>query len=75
MNMKKRIEKLITKIQIKWKNSLLRKNLKLRGEIKRLEILLAETRKMNHKLLDQKQIDNIRIRNLILESKDANNNF
>lgn len=65
----KKVKKIIFKIEIRWKNSLLRKNLKLKREIKRLENLLAETRKMNHDLLDQKQLDNITIRELLLEVK------
>ena len=65
----KKVKKMIFKIKIIWKNSLLRKNLKLKKEIKRLETILAETRKMNHDLLDQKQLDNLKIRELSLEVK------
>lgn len=63
----KKVKRIIFKIQIRWKNSLLRKNLKLKKEIKRLEKILEETRRMNHDLLDQKQLDNIKIRELLLE--------
>lgn len=65
----KKVRKLILKIEIRWKNSLLRKNLKLRNEIKRLEKILAETKSQNHKLVDQKVLDNIKIRELLLEVK------
>ena len=68
--MKERIKKLILVIEIKWKNSLLRKNLKLKGEIKRLKKILEETQKMNHDLIDQKTLDNIKIRELSLEVKN-----
>lgn len=65
--MKNKIKKIILKIEIAWKNSLLRKNLRLKGEIKRLKQLLEETKKQNHYLLDQKNIDEIKIRELMLE--------
>ena len=65
----KKVRKLILKIEIRWKNSLLRKNLKLRNEIKRLDKILAETKSQNHKLVDQKVLDNIKIRELLLEVK------
>ena len=64
------MKKIINKSRIKWKNSLIRKNLKLKGEIKRLKELLEETRKQNHKLIDQNTIDNMRIRELMLENKN-----
>lgn len=65
--MNKRIYKIQNKIKIKWKNSLIRKNMKLKLEIIRLKNLLEETKKQNHRLLDQKSLDNIRIRELTLE--------
>ena len=65
--MDKRIYKIQNKLKIKWKNSLLRKNIKLKLEIVRLKKLLEETKNQNHKLLDQKSLDNIRIRELTLE--------
>lgn len=65
--MNKRIYKIQSRLKIKWKNSLLRKNLKLKLEIVRLKKLLEETKNQNHKLLDQKSLDNIRIRELTLE--------
>lgn len=65
----KKVRKLILKIEIRWKNSLLRKNIKLRNEIKRLDKILAETKSQNHKLVDQKVLDNIKIRELLLEVK------
>lgn len=65
----KKLRKLILKIEIRWKNSLLRKNIKLRNEIKRLDKILAETKSQNHKLVDQKVLDNIKIRELLLEVK------
>lgn len=61
--MKKRLRRL----QLFWKNSLIRRNIKLKFEIIRLKDLLNETRKQNHKLIDQKTLDNIRIRELTLE--------
>ena len=65
--MDKRIYKIQNKIKIKWKNSLIRKNMKLKLEIIRLRKLLEETKNQNHRLLDQKSLDNIRIRELTLE--------
>ena len=65
--MDKRIYKIHNKIKIKWKNSLIRKIIKLKLEIVRLKKLLEETKNQNHKLLDQKSLDNIRIRELTLE--------
>ena len=65
--MKERINKTISILKIKWKNSLIRKNHKLKVRIKRLEEQLEETKQQNHKLIDQKTLDNIRIRELTLE--------
>lgn len=65
--MNKRIYKIQNRLRIKWKNSLLRRNIKLRLEIKELKDLLEETRKINHKLIDQKTLDNIKIRELSLK--------
>lgn len=65
--MKERINKTISILKIKWKNSLIRKNHNLRVRIKRLEEQLEETKQQNHKLIDQKTLDNIRIRELSLE--------
>lgn len=62
----------MNKLKIRWKNSLIRKNLKLKGEIKKLKELLEETREQNHKLIDQKTIDNMKIRELTLEVKNRN---
>lgn len=67
--MKSKIKKLKLKIEISWKNSLLRKNLKLKREIKHLKELLEETKKQNHYLVDQKNIDELKIRELTLEVK------
>ena len=67
--MKERINKTISILKIKWKNSLLRKNLKLKREIKKLKEILEETKKQNHYLLDQKNLDEIKIRELTLEVK------
>ena len=67
--MDKRIYKIQNKIKIKWKNSLIRKNMMLKLEIIRLRKLLEETKNQNHRLLDQKSLDNIRIRELTLEVK------
>lgn len=65
--MKKKIKRIIAKLKIKWKNSLIRKNHKLRARIKKLEEQLEETKIQNHKLIDQKTLDNIKIRELTLE--------
>lgn len=67
--MKNKIKKLKLKIEIAWKNSLLRKNLRLKREIKKLKEILEETKKQNHYLLDQKNLDEIKIRELTLEVK------
>lgn len=63
------MKKFILKLRIKWQGSLVRKNMKLKGEIKRLKRLLEETKEQNHKLIDQKTLDNIKIRELYLEGK------
>jgi hypothetical protein len=42
----------------------------LKQEIKRLKRELEETKEQNHKLIDQKTLDNIKIRQLILEGKN-----
>ena len=65
--MNKKIYKIQSRLKIKWKNSLIRKIIKLKLEIVRLKKLLEETKNQNHKLLDQKSLDNIRIRELTLE--------
>lgn len=65
--MKKKVNNFITKLKIKWKNSLLRKNHNLKMKIQKLEEQLEETKQQNHKLIDQKTLDNIRIRELTLE--------
>lgn len=62
-----KIKRIIKKLKIKWKNSLIRKNLKLKMQIKHLEKQLEETKEMNHKLIDQKTLDNIKIRELSLK--------
>ena len=64
------MKKFILKMRIKWEGSLVKKNMQLKGEIKRLKRLLDETREQNHKLIDQKTLDNIRIRELYLEGKE-----
>lgn len=63
------MKKFILKLRIKWHGSLVRKNMKLKGEIKRLKRLLEETKEQNHKLIDQKTLDNIKIRELYLEGR------
>jgi hypothetical protein len=65
----KKIKRIIEQLKIKWKNSLIRKNHNLRVRIKRLEEQLEETKQQNHKLIDQKTLDNIRIRELTLEAR------
>lgn len=64
------MKKYLLKIRIKWEQSLIRKNMQLKSEIKRLKKLLEETKEQNHKLIDQKTLDNIKIRELILEGKN-----
>jgi hypothetical protein len=43
--------------------------MKLKGEIRHLKKELDETREQNHKLIDQKTLDNIKIREFYLENK------
>lgn len=64
------MKKYILKLRMKWECSLVKKNMQLKGEIKRLKRLLEETKEQNHKLIDQKILDNIKIRQLILEGKN-----
>jgi hypothetical protein len=64
------MKKYLLKLRIKWEGSLIKKNMQLKGEIKRLKKLLEETKEQNHKLIDQKTLDNIKIRELILEGKN-----
>lgn len=64
------MKKFLLKLRIKWEGSLIKKNMQLKGEIKRLKKLLAETKEQNHKLIDQKTLDNIKIRELMLEGKN-----
>lgn len=64
------MKKYFLKMRLKWETSVLKKNLELKQKIKKLERLLEETRNENHKLIDQKTLDNIRIRELTLESKE-----
>ena len=65
----KKTKMIIKKIKIKWKNSLLRKIMKLKHRINILEKQLLEYKKQNHELIDQKTLDNIKIRELLLEVK------
>lgn len=67
--MKERIRKLKLKIKMKIEGSLVRKNMKLKSDIRRLKRELEETKIQNHKLIDQKTLDNIKIRELYLEGK------
>lgn len=64
------MKKYILKIRMKWECSLVKKNMQLKGEIKRLKRLLEETKEQNHKLVDQKTLDNLKIRELYLEGKN-----
>lgn len=64
------MKKFILKIRIKWEQSLIRKNMQLKMEIKHLKKLLDETKEINHKLIDQKTLDNIKIRELYLGGKN-----
>lgn len=64
------MKKYILKIRMKWECSLVKKNMQLKGEIKRLKRLLEETKEQNHKLIDQKTLDNLKIRELYLEGKN-----
>ncbi len=64
------MKKLYWKLRLKYEGSLVSKNMKLRQEIKRLKKELEETKEQNHKLIDQKTLDNIKIRQLILEGKN-----
>lgn len=64
------MKRFILKIRIKWETSLIKKNMQLKQELKRIKRELEETKEQNHKLIDQKTLDNIRIRQLILEGKN-----
>lgn len=64
------MKKLYWRLRLKYEGSLVSKNMKLRQEIKRLKKELEETKEQNHKLIDQKTLDNIKIRQLILEGKN-----
>lgn len=66
----RKIKALFLKLKLKRECSLVKKNMQLKKEIKRLNKLLEETRQINHKLVDQKTLDNIKIRELILEGKN-----
>jgi hypothetical protein len=67
--MKEKIKRIKLKYKMKIEGSLVRKIMKLKREIRHLKKELDETRKQNHKLIDQKTLDNIKIRELYLESK------
>lgn len=60
------MKKMLLKIRLKIERSLIKKNMELRHEIKRLNKILEETKKQNHQLIDQKTLDNIKIRELTL---------
>lgn len=64
------MKKLYWRLRLKYEGSLVSKNMKLRQEIKRLKKELEETKEQNHKLIDQKTLDNIKIRELMLEVKE-----
>lgn len=68
--MRERIKILKLRLKMKIEGSLVRKNMKLKSDIRRLKKELDETKKQNHKLIDQKTLDNIKIRQLILEGKN-----
>lgn len=68
------MKKFFIKLQLKFEGSLVKKNMVLKQEIKRLKKELEETKEQNHKLIDQKTLDNIKIRQLILEGKDERKN-
>lgn len=69
----KRIKKLYTKIRMKWECSLIKKNMVLKKEIKRLNKLIEATKEENHKLIDQKTLDNLKMREMYLENKNETN--
>jgi len=64
-----KIKRIKLKYKMKLEGSLVRKIMKLKGEIRRLKKQLEETQKQNHKLIDQKTLDNIKIRELYLENR------
>jgi len=64
------MKKYLVRLRLKYETSLIHKNMKLKQEIKRLKKELEETKKQNHKLIDQKTLDNIKIRELYLEGKN-----
>lgn len=61
-----RIRKIILKIRLKYEGSLVKKNIKLKSDIRHLKKLLEETQKENHKLIDEITLKNIKIRELNL---------
>lgn len=61
-----KIKKLYLKLKIKYEGSLIKKNMKLKGEIKRLKKILEETKEQNHKLVDEITLKNLKIRELSL---------
>ncbi len=67
--MKEKIKRIKLRLKMRIEGSLVKKNMQLKGEIKRLKKLLEETKEQNHKLIDQKTLDNIRIRELYLENR------
>ena len=64
------MRKIYWKWRLKLETSLIHKNMKLKQEIRQLKKQLEETKEQNHKLIDQKTLDNIKIRELILEGKN-----
>lgn len=68
--MRERIKILKLRLKMKIEGSLVRKNMKLKSDIRRLKKELEETKKINHKLIDQKTLDNLKIRELYLEGKN-----
>ena len=62
----KKIKKIKTKLQMKYEASLISKNLRLKRELKAYKKILEETRKENHKLIDEITLKNIQIRELSL---------
>ena len=61
-----KIRKFILKIRLKYEGSLVSKNIQLKRELKQYKKLLEETKKENHKLVDEITLKNIKIRELSL---------
>ena len=63
------MKKFFIKLQLKYEGSLVKKNMVMKQEIKRLKKVLEETRIENHRLIDEITLKNIKIRELALNER------